>query len=89
MTLLSASIRRSVYLVSSRVLVPGLDSIPVRLIIPHTITPCVVSGPMDEGRLVKARPCGGFARSFDLGTRHPNFLYGNVIRLTPLPRSSP
>ncbi|GMN45046.1 hypothetical protein TIFTF001_014244 [Ficus carica] len=36
------------------------DSIPVRLIIPHTITPCVVGGPTGEGRSVRARPCGGF-----------------------------
>lgn len=65
-------------------MVPGLDSIPIRLISPHTLTPCVVGHPISEGRLVKARSCSGFMGSSDLGTCHPNFLDGGVIHLTSL-----
>ncbi|GMN25527.1 hypothetical protein TIFTF001_040747 [Ficus carica] len=35
----------------------------MRLIISHTVTPCVVGGPMGEGRPVRARPYDGFAGS--------------------------
>ncbi|GMN61789.1 hypothetical protein TIFTF001_030869 [Ficus carica] len=48
---------------SSRVLMPGLDSISVRLIIPHTIMQCVVGGPTGEGRPVRAWPCDCFMGS--------------------------
>ena len=70
-------------------MVPGLDSIPVRLIIPYTITPCVASGPTGEGSPVRVRPYSGFMAFSDLGTRHPNFLYGSAICLTFLSYSSP
>ncbi|GMN58686.1 hypothetical protein TIFTF001_027776 [Ficus carica] len=74
---------------NSQVMVPSLDSIPVRLIIPHTITLCIVGGPTGEGRPMRARPCDGFMGSSDLGTRHPNFHYSSGIRLTSLSRSFP
>ncbi|GMN60356.1 hypothetical protein TIFTF001_029452 [Ficus carica] len=48
-----------------------------------------IGGPTDKGSPMRAWPYGGFMVFSDLGTRHPNFLYGGAIRLTFLSRSSP